>query len=380
MLDLPECGVSVRRALWTAATLGAAAALAAGVVPAVAATSSPSPWHVVYRHQFAAHSYSHFTAITAVGPGQMWAVGGYGAAGNGLAGAVLWKNHGWHVTPVPQPGTLGAITAASADSASNAWAVTANGYVIRWDGSRWRIAKRLPEPQGGPPGDVPTGVLAISARNVWVFYGTWRDSRGTLHGGALHDLNGTWRQLTGPGRTIIAASAATPSEFWAIGGSGSSHIRLLRYGQGRWQPVIAPALAGLTFTSVLARRNGPVWALGWPSIGTGAGVLMKLSGGHWSRHSLPAAIQQGPILIGATALAKDGHGGVWIAAPAFYPHAGHLLHFVAGTWQQIDLGANVNARSVVAVPGSTALCAAGAAAHYQSGYSTALVWSTRSTC
>src|SRR5258708_39581961 len=116
MLDLPECGVSVRRALWTAATLGAAAALAAGVVPAVAATSSPSPWHVVYRHQFAAHSYSHFTAITAVGPGQMWAVGGYGAAGNGLAGAVLWKNHGWAGPPGPQPGTPGANTAPRADS------------------------------------------------------------------------------------------------------------------------------------------------------------------------------------------------------------------------------------------------------------------------
>ncbi len=365
---------------WTAATLGAAAALAAGLVPAVAAPSARSPWHVVYRHQFAAHSYSGFTAVTAGGPGQTWAVGGYGVAGNGLAGAVLWKNHGWHVTPVPHPGTLGTITAASADSASDAWAVTANGYVIRWDGRRWRIARRLAEPLGGPPGDVPTGVLAVSARNVWVFYGTWRDSRGAVHGGALHDLNGTWTQVTGPGRTVIAASAASPSEFWAIGGSGSSHVRLLRFGRGHWRPVTAPALAGLTFTSVLAQRTGVVWALGWRSGGTGAGVLMKLSGGHWSGHSLPVAIHQGPVINGAAALAGDGHGGVWIAAPAFYPHAGHLLHFVGGGWQQIDLGANVNARSVMAVPGSTALCAAGAAAHYQSRYSTALVWSTRNAC
>jgi hypothetical protein len=310
----------------------------------------------------------------------MWAVGGYGVAGNGLAGAVLWKNHGWHVTPVPQPGTLGIITAASADSASDAWAVTANGYVIRWDGNHWRIAERLQEPQSGPPGDVPTGVLAISARNVWVFYGTWRDSRGALHGGVLHDVNGTWKQVTGPGRTVIAASAATASDLWAIGGSDSSHVGLLRYGRAGWRPVIARALAGLTFASVLAQRNGPVWALGWPSSGTGAGVLLKLSGGHWSRHSLPAAVQPVPFFGAANVLASDGHGGVWIAAPAFYPHSGRLLHFTVGIWRQIDLGANVDTRSVVAVPGSKALCAAGAAAHYQQSYSTALIWSTGSTC
>ena len=372
----------MRRALWTAAALGAAAALAAGVVPAIASTSARSPWHVVYRHRFASLSYSQFGALTAGGPGEMWAVGGYGVAGNGLAGAALWKNHRWHVTPVPQPGTLGIITAASADSTSNAWAVTANGYVIRWGGSHWRIAKRLPEPQSGPPGDEPTGVLAISARNVWVFYGTWRNTaRGPLHGGALHDLSGIWKQVTGPGRTIIAASEASPSQLWAIGGSDSSHVGLLRYGRGRWRPVTAPALAGLTFASVLARRDGTVWALGWPSSGTGAGVLMKLSGGHWSRYLLPAAIQPGTGLPGASALASDGHGGVWVAAPAFSPNSGHLLHFARGIWQQqIALGANVNARSVLAVPGSKALCAAGSAARYRQNYSTALVWSTGSTC
>src|SRR5215469_12577048 len=235
----------MRRSLWLATALGAAAALAVGVVPAVAAASAPSPWHVVYRHQFAAHSYSDFGTVTPGGPGELWAAGGYGVAGNGAAGAVLWKNHRWQVTPVPQPVTLGLITAVSADSASDAWAVTANGYVIRWNGTRWRIARRLAEPNLGPPGDVPTGVLAISARNVWVFYGTWRDAGG-LHGGALHDLNGVWKQVTGPGRTILRASAATPSQLWAIGGPDSAHAGLLRYGPLGWQPVRATALAGLT--------------------------------------------------------------------------------------------------------------------------------------
>jgi len=369
----------MRRALWIAAAVCAATALATGVVPAAAATSASASWHDVYRHQFAAHSYSSFGTITAGGAGEMWAVGGYGVAGAGLAGAVLWKNRGWHVTPVPQSGTLGTIMAASADSAVDAWAVTATGYVIRWDGSRWRIAKRLAEPDTGPPGDVPTGVLAIGPRNVWVFYGTWRDSHG-LHGGALHYLNGTWNQVTGPGRTILAASEATPSQLWAIGGSGSD-VGLLQYGRLGWQAVHAAALAGLTLGGVLAQRNGPVWVVGWPSSGTGAGALLKLSGGHWSRYPMPAAIQPGPgPFTGAAALAANGHGGLWIAAPAFYPQSGHLLYFASGSVHQIGLGANINIRSVAAVPGSDAFCAAGEAANFKQGYGTAVVWSTASSC
>jgi len=367
----------VKRSLRICAVLCAATAVASGLAPALA--SARSPWQVVYRHRFAAHSFSGFSVIAPGGRGEMWAAGGYGVAGNGLAGAVLWRNHRWHVTPVPDPGTLGAITGLSADSASDAWAVTANGYVLRWDGRQWRIAKRLAEPQGGPPGDEPTGVLAINARNVWVFYATWRDSHNHVHGGALHDLNGTWREATGPGRTIIAASEATPADLWAIGGTGS-HVGLLHHEQRGWKPVTAQALTGLTFASILALRRGPVWALGWPSAGTGPAELVELSSGRWTGHPLPAAIKQANFLLGATELASDGHAGIWVAAPAFYPHSGHLLHLARGRWQQIALGANVNAHSVVAVPRSHTLCAAGSADNYSATSATALVWSTASAC
>ena len=366
----------MRRTLWTAVTLGAAATLAAAAAPAAASTPTPAHWHVIYQHQFG--GFSLFTAIRPGGPGEMWAAGGHGAAGNGLASAVLWKNRAWHVTPVPEPTTLGTITAISADSASDAWAVTANGYVIRWNGRHWRIARRLPEPQQGPPGDQPTGVLAVSARDVWVFYPTWRDPRGRVHGGALHELNGRWHPVTGRGRSVIAASEVTRSDLWAIGGS-VSHAGLLRLARGRWQPISVPGSAGITFTSVLAQRSGTVWALGWPAKGTGPGTLMRLSGSNWSRYPLPSALQQGPF-SGTTALAHDGHGGLWITVPAFYPHGGHLLHFTRGTWQPVNFAANVNADSVVTVPGTNTLCAAGEKANYSTGNGPAVVWSTGRSC
>jgi hypothetical protein len=370
-------GVPMRRTLWTALTLSAAATFAAPAIPAAASTPAPARWHVIYQHQFG--GFSLFTAIRPGGPGEMWAVGGYGAAGNGAAGAVLWHGRAWHVTRVPEPATLGTITAISADSASDAWAVTANGYVIRWDGQHWRVARRLPEPDQGPPGDWPTGVLAVSAGDVWVFYPTWRSGpHGTLNGGALHQVNGKWHPVSGRGRSVIAASEASRSDLWAIGGS-ATHAGLLRLARDQWRPVSVPGSAGITFTTVLAQRNRTVWVLGWPAKGTGRGTLFKLSGEHWSSYALPVALQQGPF-SGTTALANDGHGGLWITVPAFYPHGGHLLHFSGGGWQQVNFAANVNADSVVTVPGTHTMCAAGQKPNYSSGNGPAIVWSTGKAC
>jgi hypothetical protein len=67
---------------------------------------------------------------------------------------------------------------------------------------------------------------------VWASYATWRDSHNHLHGAVLHDLNGSCRQATCPGRTrtIIAANEATAADLWAIGIT-DSHVGLLRHGR-----------------------------------------------------------------------------------------------------------------------------------------------------
>jgi len=332
---------------------------------------------VIYQHKFAVRTYSGFSDITPGGKGEMWAAGGYGVAGNGLAGAILWRHHAWHATPMPGPLKLGEVQAVSADSGSDAWAVTANGFIVHWNGTKWRVTKRILEPMDGPPGIVPSGVLAVSPHDVWSFSAIWRNSKNHLVGGSLHYNGQAWTSVTGPGRTILTASEASPTDLWAVGGSGPAHVGLLRYGRTGWRQVTEPSFAGLTFSSVLAQRDGTVWAVAWPASGKGAGTLAELSGGHWTSHALPANIQPGPW---ANAVASDGHGGVWITAPAFYQHSSYLLHFSRGSWQEVDLGVNIDPRSVTPVPGSGAICAAGAAYHYQAGYSVALVWSTGRSC
>jgi hypothetical protein len=65
---------------------------------------------------------------------------------------------------------------------------------------------------------------------------------------------------------------------------------------------------------------------------------------------------------------------------AFYPHGAHVLHFSGGIWQQLNFAANVNADSVVTVPGTNTLSAAGEKANYSSGNGPAVIWSTGSAC
>lgn len=359
--------------------LGTAAALVAGLAPATASAKTQPAWHVVYRHRFPG-PFSFFSSITPGGPGEVWAVAGFGAAGNGSGGAVLWRHHAWHVTALPHPGQLGGVEAASAVSRSDAWAVTANGYVIRWNGRSWRIAKRFGEPPGGPPGLLPTGVLAISPRDVWFFSGTFRDTSFDVRGlGTWHYDGRVWKRTIGAGKAIITASEASPANIWAVGGFRKNRNWLLRLGPKGWQTVTSPALAGLAFAAVLAERDGAVWAVARPATGTGPETLLHLSGGRWQSYALPANIAPGPPPV-QNVIASDGRAGVWITAPAFYQHSGYLLHFRRGRWQEVALGVNVDALGITTVPGTNVLCAAGRADNSTGTTSTAVVWSTARSC
>jgi hypothetical protein len=60
--------------------------------------------------------------IAAVSTSDVWAVGDYSPAGQNLV--VQWNGTGWNVVPSPYPqGTVSGLSAISADSADDIWAV-----------------------------------------------------------------------------------------------------------------------------------------------------------------------------------------------------------------------------------------------------------------
>jgi hypothetical protein len=63
------------------------------------------------------------TALTAISPGNAWAVGGTSTAAGTQTLTEHWNGTSWTIVPAINPGSDSDVTAVDATSASNAWAV-----------------------------------------------------------------------------------------------------------------------------------------------------------------------------------------------------------------------------------------------------------------
>jgi len=145
----------------------AAGALAlAAALPAAASPSgftSASSWRTSF--QVAGPSFPVFSAVTATSGSSAWA---FDVSGRNAPGAFAFDGSTWtrHAFPA---GRGDAVTSASSSSASNVWAFTFHGLVLRFNGTSWAKVKKFSKP-------IVSG-LAISAADVWVFGspgpGTW---------------------------------------------------------------------------------------------------------------------------------------------------------------------------------------------------------------
>ena len=80
-----------------------------------------------------------FTATTG---GAAWAVGAYTHDGYTRTLAARWDGKRWGITPTPNPSTVSTLTAVTAVSPTDAWAIGLTGqqnigFFLHWDGRRW---------------------------------------------------------------------------------------------------------------------------------------------------------------------------------------------------------------------------------------------------
>lgn len=352
MLTIKRAGIA-----GAIASIASAAALVGTVLPAQATTS---PWHQVFSHHYGpASDYSGFTSTVAFAPNNVWELGGSDlSGGNGTLQVpiiVRWRGSGWTGNTAPT-GVTGYIEAASADSASDIWAVTfGTGYVLHYNGTRWSVATRLPNPTSG----VLTDVTAISPKNVWVFGNT-----GFGPGlGTWHFDGSTWRHETTAqlGDNIGLASAVNGSNIWAIGASSTQPDgEIAHFNGSTWTPVSNALLTGLTFFGIHAFSATNIWATAQSN--SGPSYLLHYSG-HWSRVQIPWGYSP---RIGIT---SDGKSGLWFVAAPAGSQTQYAVHWFPGNaWQRFPLtrilGAPVNipgTSSVVLVGDALAGTAANAA-------------------
>ena len=113
------------------------------------AAGPPGGWRMVTAdHYGSAGNASGYATVIAPGQHDAWVFGGTNPGAASSPVAVHWNGHIWRAARLPA-GLGSFISAASASSPANVWAVSSfGGYLLRWNGSRWSVARRWPPGTG----------------------------------------------------------------------------------------------------------------------------------------------------------------------------------------------------------------------------------------
>lgn len=227
--------------------------------------------------------------VTGGGPKDVWVLGGPHALHfDGKA----WARH--------EPGTDKALRAAHVVNATLAYAVGAEGTVVKWDGTNWA-------PFASSTTDDLSAVWAFSDKDVWIA------------GTNAYHWNGTsWSSAP----ACIAFWGDTPNDLFCV----RAGVALARYDGAKW-------------TDIGPIAQGPVRAL-W---GTGPKDVVVLANGGTYRYNgttFALAATQGGIVYDSNYPREVGLWGstandYWAAGPRVATAPGSLFRFQGTAWAPV---------------------------------------------
>ena len=214
--------------------------------------------------------------VLALGPGTVWAVGGYVAPSDLThAYALRWNGRVWRTVPGSAAGQESFLTRLGAASRSAVWAVGSylpleeqqrvrRGFALQWSGTEWGSPRRFDAPL--------EGVAASSATNAWAVGAT-----------VARTVGKNWKTVPyrGPGefRDVVVRSSR---DVWAVGGAADGAL-VTHWDGRRWTrvavpPAFGPNPASRTAALVRIRAAGPreLWAVGFGvDRGRSAAVVLR---------------------------------------------------------------------------------------------------------
>jgi hypothetical protein len=253
---------------------------------------------------------TELAGVAAVSGSDAWAVGHQCISACGKAAKadrtliLHWNGKTWTQIPSPSPNPLGnpILAGVAAVSSTDAWAVgdycaSACGkavevdhtLILHWDGNSWAQAPS-PSPARFP---VLSAVTATSATDAWAV-GDWCVSAcGTganvFHALLLHWNGQTWTEAPSPSANtpfVFGASSTSGSNAWAVGGDIHAKSVTLHWNGAKWSKVPSPSpqpfvtlLLGSAATSAT-----DAWAVGESGFfgGSLSTVIMHWNGTAWS--------------------------------------------------------------------------------------------------
>jgi hypothetical protein len=266
-------------------------------------------------------------AVTAIGPGQAYAVGTlynlghsfalvesnlgegwgqvsasgqgilYGIASTGLSDVqavgettsgtpkTLAKRYPYWDTPLPTPapGSISSLFGISADAIDDAWGVGTyvdsqqHPLVIHWNGNAWDL---VPTPT--PPGiDIQLrGVLALTPADVWAV--GWKSRPGVRSPKApvaIHWNGAGWTfpsaPAVGKSSSLFGVAGVSSTDLWAVGSSTDAsmvqHTLIEHWDGANWIRTQSPDSGPSRLNGVTIEPGGTAW-----TVGTGSGNPLAL--------------------------------------------------------------------------------------------------------
>jgi hypothetical protein len=295
---------------------------------------------------------STISAISGVATNDLWIAGARrNRYGNNAPLLEHWDGHVWTIAKQPRyatpPTDGGDLTAIATISSRDAWAVgskESTQLLLHWDGSGWRI---VPLPKTAGPASALTDVSAATSTDVWVTgaSGTSEDSAlGIVP--LLDHWDGTaWQSVPSPniGEEPTSVTDVRPRNAWLAAGNIVEH-----WDGAAWR--IVPSPSGGIDSLTVAPQSG-VWGVG--SIrGHNDSIVEHFSGEPC--YSLPPAIRTVGLGYGV----GFGPNGQADRADAMVldasRHVAYVANAVAGSVSIVNT-ASVTLAHTTAISGVTAL-------------------------
>jgi hypothetical protein len=345
------------------AGIAVAAVLAFGAGPALAA----SGWTIVSAPP--AGQNATLRAVSAVSDTDAWAVGYHsGNAGTNVGAKALidhWNGTAWSAASVPAtPGNTALLLAASASSATDAWAVgrtqvnksSFEGLALHWNGTAWSVSPGFSAALSGISGASAVGVADISPTDAYAI----GDSAATASGSLVQWKGTAWSAVTllrpanaNSNTTLSAISANGPDDVWIVGTfldsvTHQNETFSEHFNGAAWSVVSMPLVnstninAFYLFNGIQANSPSDVWAVGESSVvdsTTSSNLIEHWNGTAWSIVPSPSP-GTGDSLTGVTT--SNAANDVWavgVTVPAGATGA-----------QTLTLGWNGTAWTTVASP------------------------------
>jgi hypothetical protein len=189
---------------------------------------------------------SSLSSVAAVSGNNVWAVGctDFCFLSSASPSTVIlhWNGTAWKQVASPAQAKVGALNGIAATSARNVWVVGCAGHcfgpmastatmIVHWNGTKWT---RVPSPNPAPD-SLLTAVTATSASNAWAVGYT----RGVNFKTLIVHWNGTaWKQVPSPTPAqfsqLLGVTATSTRNAWAVGSDLNGAI-VQQWNGSRWK-------------------------------------------------------------------------------------------------------------------------------------------------